>query len=190
MAALPELEVVAKEQLLNTIKMKHLFIIFFTLYSAHSIAQKNIDKLLKQYNDNGIPYITAEELAMPKTKAILLDSREPKEYKISHIKGAICVGYDNFNIDSIQKLYPNKGKKIVVYCSLGIRSETIGEKLKEVGYTNVYNLYGGIFEWKNKNFIVVDSQEKETENIHAFNKDWSKWLKKGTKVYNTLSKNK
>lgn len=167
--------------------MKHLLIIIFTCFAFQATAQENLKQLLKQYNDNGVPYITVEELAMPKTKVILLDSRELKEYKVSHIKGATCVGYDNFNIDSIQKLYPNKNEKIVVYCSLGIRSETIGEKLKEAGYTNVYNLYGGIFEWKNKDFAVLDSEERETNQVHTFNKDWSKWLKKGQKVYETPS---
>jgi rhodanese-related sulfurtransferase len=163
--------------------MKYILILLFACFTTQVIAQKNIDELLKQYNDNGVPYITAEELAMPKTKAIILDSREPNEYKVSHIKGATCVGYDNFNIDSIQKQYPNKDEKIVVYCSLGIRSETVGEKLKAAGYTNVYNLYGGIFEWKNKDFTIINSEEKETNQVHTFNKDWSKWLKKGQKVY-------
>lgn len=70
-----------------------------------------------------------------------------------------------------------------MYCSLGIRSEHIAEKLKKRGYTSVYNLYGGIFEWKNKDYKVYDSNEKETDNIHAYSKAWSKWLKKGNKVY-------
>ena len=39
---------------------------------------------------------------------------------------------------------------IIVYCSIGVRSEDIGEKLKELGYTKILNLYGGIFDWKNK----------------------------------------
>jgi predicted sulfurtransferase len=70
-----------------------------------------------------------------------------------------------------------------VYCSLGIRSETVADKLKKAGYTNVYNLYGGVFEWKNKGFPIVDSDGKETENIHVFSEAWEKWLLKGTKVY-------
>ena len=128
--------------------------------------------------------MSVQELAMPKTKAIILDAREPKEYKTSHIKNAVLVGYDYFNLDSIsEKLPKNKDEKIVVYCSLGIRSETIGEKLKKAGYTNVYNLYGGIFEWKNKNFSVYNSEENETENVHTFNEAWSQWLLKGNKVY-------
>ena len=51
------------------------------------------------------------------------------------------------------------------------------------GYTNVYNLYGGIFEWKNANFKVVDTLGNNTEKVHTFNKTWSKWLQKGKKVY-------
>ncbi|WP_055434888.1 rhodanese-like domain-containing protein [Lacinutrix algicola] len=170
--------------------MKYILILFFTFFSAEAIAQKNLDALLKQYNDKGVPYITVEELAMPKTEAILFDSREPKEYKVSHIENAVCVGYDDFDIASVEKQYPNKDEKIVVYCSLGIRSETVGEKLKKAGYTNVYNLYGGIFEWKNKDFIVLDSEEKETEKVHTFNKDWSKWLEKGEKIYEEEPKSK
>lgn len=168
--------------------MKYVLIILLTFFSTEVIAQKTIDDLLKKHNDNGVPYISAQELAMPKTKAVIFDSREPKEYKISHLKDAVCVGYDNFDIASVEKLYPNKDEKIIVYCSLGIRSETVGEKLKKAGYTNVYNLYGGIFEWKNKDFSIIDSEEKETEKVHTFNKAWSKWLEKGEKVYEAEEK--
>ncbi len=147
-------------------------------------AQNSLSKLLNQFNDRSIPYISVQELAMPKTEAVILDAREQYEYNTSHLKNAIYVGYNFFQIDSIQKKIPNKNKNIVVYCSLGIRSETIAKKLKKAGYTNVLNLYGGIFEWKNKGFKVFNSEGKETENIHAFSKEWSKWLVKGNKIYN------
>ena len=52
-----------------------------------------------------------------------------------------------------------------------------------MGYKNVYNLYGGIFEWKNNNWKVFDNKGFETDNVHTFNKNWSKYLKKGTKIY-------
>lgn len=172
--------------------MKNILFYILIFVSAYSYSQKTLDKLLKQYNDNGVPYISVEELAVPKFNAVLLDAREPKEYKISHLKDAVCVGYDEFNLEKVEKLYPNKDEEIVVYCSLGIRSETVAEKLKAAGYTNVKNLYGGIFEWKNKDFSVYDSEEKETEKIHTFNKDWSKWLEKGEKVFekDSLNSNK
>lgn len=131
-----------------------------------------------------MPYISVETLALPKTDAILLDAREEEEFNVSHLKDAICVGYNKFDLEkTLQKLPADKNTKIVVYCSLGIRSETVAHRLIEAGYTNVYNLYGGIFEWKNNNFTVVDTLNMPTEKVHAFNKEWSKWLKKGKKIY-------
>jgi rhodanese-related sulfurtransferase len=163
--------------------MKNTLIIILITFHCSLFAQKSIDKLLKEYNDNSVPYITVQELAMPKTDAIILDSRELNEYKTSHLKNAIHVGYDNFNIDSLQKKIPNKDSRIVVYCSVGIRSESIADSLKLAGYSQVENLFGGIFEWKNHNFPVYNIEEKETDSVHTFSKTWSKWLKKGVKVY-------
>ena len=129
-----------------------------------------------------MPYISVDTL--DSTNVILLDAREIKEYKVSHIKNAICVGYDNFDVNqTLEKLPKDKNAKIVVYCSLGIRSEIVADKLIKEGYTNVYNLYGGIFEWKNNNHQVIDTLGNNTEKVHTFNKDWSKWLKKGKKIY-------
>lgn len=163
--------------------MKKLFLLF-VLASSVSFGQKKLDKLLKKWNLKGVPYISVETLALPKTDAVLLDAREQKEFDTSHIKDAICVGYDKFNLDyTLSKLPKDKNTKIVVYCSLGIRSEVVADKLIKAGYTNVFNLYGGIFEWKNNNFQVVDTLGNTTEKVHTFNKDWSKWLKKGKKIY-------
>ena len=156
--------------------------ILFLLISSVSFGQKKLDKLLNKFNKNNVPYISVDSLAA--TNAVLLDARETKEYKVSHLKNAICVGYDNFDINQTLKTLPkDKNAKIVVYCSLGIRSEIVAHQLIKKGYTNVFNLYGGIFEWKNNNFKVIDTLGNDTEKVHTFNKDWSKWLKKGTKIY-------
>ncbi|TVZ57859.1 rhodanese-related sulfurtransferase [Flavobacteriaceae bacterium MAR_2010_105] len=161
----------------------HLIIIFLLSTTPH-LAQKSIDDLLEQSNNKSVPYISVQELAMPKTNAIVLDARERDEFMISHLKGAKHVGYNTFKIDSITNHIPNKKQPIVVYCSVGIRSEIIAAQLKKAGYSNVYNLYGGIFEWKNNNFKVFDSEEKETENVHVFSKYWGKWLTNGNKILN------
>jgi rhodanese-related sulfurtransferase len=145
--------------------------------------QDNLKELLKGYNDQEVPYISVQELAMPKTNPIVLDAREFEEYQVSHLKNSIYVGYTDFNLEQTTQQLQDKQQPIAVYCSLGIRSEKIAKKLQKAGYTNVYNLYGGIFEWKNKGFSIVDSKGKETENVHVFSKAWGKWLLKGTKVY-------
>lgn len=159
------------------------YIVIVFSFMQTSLAQETLSQLLNNYNTKSVPYITVQELAMPKTEAIILDARELKEYNTSHIQDALFVGYDHFNITEIAKLIKDKEQQIVVYCSLGIRSEDIAEKLKEAGYTNVLNLYGGIFEWKNNNFPVYNIEEKETEDIHTFSEAWSKWLLKGNKVF-------
>ena len=159
------------------------FYIYFFLITLSTSAQNTLSELLDKYNNKSIPYISVQELAMPNTEAVILDAREISEYNVSHLKKAVFVGYNNFNIETVHKTIEDKNQKIIVYCSLGIRSEDIAEKLKKAGYTNVYNLYGGIFEWKNSGFPIFDLNEKETEKIHAFSKQWSQWLTKGEKVY-------
>ena len=163
--------------------MKNIFLIICIGISVSGFAQKKLSKLLKQQNTESIPYISVEALQNESKNIILLDSREEKEFKTSHLKNAIYVGYDFFNLDSVQSKLKNKNSKIVVYCSLGVRSEDVSEKLKKAGYSNVYNLYGGIFEWKNNDLEVLNLNEKPTDSIHIYSKAWSKWLKKGVKVY-------
>jgi rhodanese-related sulfurtransferase len=138
-----------------------------------------LNKLLK----HTVPEISVDSLSKCKNNVILLDAREPGEYKVSRIQHAIPVGYNEFNIDAVKNI--SKESAIVVYCSVGYRSEKITEKLRAAGYKNVANLYGGIFEWKNQQHAVVDEQGAVTEKVHAYSKLWGIWLKKGQKVYGT-----
>lgn len=158
-------------------------LIVFILFSTLGFSQENLESLLQKQNNQNTPYITVKALSFIQNQVILLDAREKNEFLTSHLKNAIYAGYNSFNIDSIQQKITNKASQIVVYCSLGIRSEDIAEKLKKAGYKNVLNLYGGIFEWKNNNFPVYNSKNQPTDSIHAFSKTWSKWLKTGIKVY-------
>ena len=91
------------------------------------------------------------------------------------------MGYDSLDLSAMKKV--NKNKEVIVYCSVGYRSEKVSEKLEEMGFKNISNLYGGIFEWKNQDQPIVTSESKPTEEIHAFSRVWGIWLNKGTKVY-------
>ncbi len=155
------------------------------LFLSNTIfSQSNLQQLLEKHNEKTIPYIYAKDLKSISEDVIILDARELKEFKVSHLKEAIYTGYDNFNLKkTLKKLPKNKKSKIVVYCSLGVRSEDIAEQIKKSGYSNTFNLYGGIFEWKNNGNKVYNSQNKTTNKVHVFNKEWSVWLKKGIKVY-------
>ncbi len=162
--------------------MNRITIIIVVLYSAFGFSQESLSALLKTYNAEDIPYMSVEDLSK-QNNITILDARESSEYEVSHIKNAIHVGYDHFKLKKTLKRLKDKKQTIVVYCSLGIRSEDVAEKLKKAGCADVYNLYGGIFEWKNNDLKVYDSNDLETEKVHTFNEAWSKWLKKGIKIY-------
>lgn len=134
---------------------------------------KKLEKTLKL----SIPVIGVEELAQTSDQYLLLDTREKKEYDTSHIPNAKFAGYKKFDWSILDNT--PKDQAIVVYCSVGFRSEKIGEKLKKKGFTNVKNLYGSIFEWANKDHPVIDKNGNETKKVHTYNKDWSQWLEDG-----------
>ncbi len=141
------------------------------------------DKTLSTMLNFSVPTISVKELHEHPKTYILLDAREPKEFEVSHIEGAQNVGYDHFVLKNVEKI--KKDAPIVVYCSIGYRSEKIGEQLKAVGFTNVKNLYGSIFEWVNMGYPLVDNQQKSIKKVHTFNYLWSKWVKNNTfeKIY-------
>lgn len=153
---------------------------FFTSKSqVESTAYHLMLKTLLSHSVNEVSVNEADSLI--KKDYILLDSRSKEEYDISHIKNSIWVGYDDFSLNRIKNI--DKNKNIIVYCSVGYRSEKIAEKIEKAGYSNVSNLYGGIFEWVNQEKIIVDTKNQATTNIHPYSKSWGIWLNKGNKVY-------
>lgn len=73
----------------------------------------------------------------------ILDVRSRLEYSKGHIEDAINVPLDELDANIID-LIPNKERKILVYCQSGSRSKAASEKLVSYGYTNIYNMVGGI----------------------------------------------
>lgn len=132
------------------------------------------DKMLKDMLQFTVPFVHVEQVYEHLDNYILLDTRDQEEYDISHIKGARRAGYDDFNLD--EWTYLEKDKPIVLYCSVGYRSEKIGERFLSAGYHHVYNLYGSIFAWVNKGYPVVKSVDAPTKEVHTYNRRWSKWV--------------
>ncbi len=157
-----------------------LFPVWFGMLAA--CGQASIETTLERLNRESVPYISVEELSSSQG-LVLLDTRSLDEYQVSHLQGAAWVGYKKFDIDKVQEAYPDKNTPIVVYCSVGVRSENIGEKLLKAGYTDVKNLYGGIFRWKNKDFLVYTPEGKATEKVHAYGRRWGRLLNNAEKIY-------
>ena len=147
------------------------------------IDSKMYNMMLKTLLSHTVTEVSVEEtLAMD--SVVFLDARERIEYQVSHIEEAIWIGYNDFDATRVAEV--DKDAEIVVYCSVGYRSEKITEKLINLGYTNVCNLYGGIFEWVNQGQVVVVKEQEPTDKVHAFDKVWGVWLNisKENKIYN------
>ncbi|MCI5055831.1 MAG: rhodanese-like domain-containing protein [Flavobacteriales bacterium] len=152
---------------------------FTSFFAQDKVEGAAYGMMLKGLLSHSVNEITVPELRKEK-EVVLLDARELREFEVSHIKEALFVGYDNYDLSVLDEV--PKEKRIVVYCSVGYRSEKIAEKIKALGYQDVSNLYGGIFEWKNQDGLVVNDRG-HTEDVHAYDKVWGVWLKKGRKIY-------
>lgn len=158
-----------------------LFFLASALPALAQVKSSSFNFTLKMLLSRDVPEITVTDAAKNASNFLFLDAREQKEYNVSHLPNTKFIGYDNFNIASLTGVA--KDKPLIVYCSIGKRSEDITRKLKKAGYVNVHNLYGGIFEWVNTGNTVYDLQNKPTDKVHAYRKFWGKFLDKGTKVF-------
>lgn len=163
---------------------KRFLIVSFLLFTFIGFAQKvqsdAYGKMLETLLTHEVNEITVKE-TIKLSSVQFVDAREIEEYNVSHIKNATWCGYNTFSFDRLKTL--DAKKKTVVYCSVGYRSEQIAIKLKKLGLSHVYNLYGGIFEWVNQGNPVYDNAGNQTQQVHAYDQAWSQWLTKGEKVY-------
>lgn len=168
---------------MRRINLLLLLLILFSLDMARCQTKNYKEKLESLYNHT-VPLISVTELAeklQAETSLIILDIRSDEEYTVSRIAGATLIDYDNFEKEDVNNL--NHDAEIIVYCSVGYRSEKIGKELLEMGFTDVKNLYGGIFQWKNDGFEVVNAESVATDSVHTYNKNWSQWLLNGVRVF-------
>lgn len=151
----------------------------FQLGKSQSVQDRAYSAKLQRLLSHTVPEVSVSEVDTNEN-ILFVDSREKNEFETSHIKNAIWVGYDKLDLSALDKT--PKDQKIIVYCSVGYRSEKVSEKLIKKGFTNVSNLYGGIFEWKNTGRPVYKNNQ-QTDDVHAFDKNWGQWLKRGKKCY-------
>ncbi len=155
--------------------------IILLVSSFTSCGQKTFDQKMESLYKKTVPLIKSDSLKSKLDNVVILDTRAEEEYNVSHIAGARFIGYDDFKINQIKDI--SKDSEVIVYCSVGYRSERIGEKMQKAGFKNVKNLYGGIFDWKNRGYDVIGSNNLATDSVHTYNKSWGQWLYKGIKVY-------
>jgi rhodanese-related sulfurtransferase len=75
-------------------------------------------------------------------KAVLLDVREDAEWAAGHAAQAQHLGKGVLERD-IEKLYPDPGAELIMYCGGGFRSALTCDVAQRMGYRNVSSLAGG-----------------------------------------------
>ena len=121
-----------------------------------------------------------ELLNSPET--IVIDMRNHYEYEVGHFVNAIEIPSDTFREQlpmAAEMMKEKKDKKIIMYCTGGIRCEKASAYMLHHGFKNVFHLEGGIInyanqikevgiesQFKGKNFVFDDRLgEKITEDI-------------------------
>jgi rhodanese-related sulfurtransferase len=72
----------------------------------------------------------------------LVDVREDREWEAAHAAGAVHLSKGIIERD-IEKTFPDKSTKLVLYCGGGFRSALATDNLRKMGYTNAISLDGG-----------------------------------------------
>lgn len=85
-------------------------------------------------------------------EVFLLDVRTQEEYNEDHISGSTLIPVQE--LEARLSELP-RDKKILIYCRSGNRSVTASKTLEKNGFTQIFNMQGGITEWKNAGYDVV-----------------------------------
>lgn len=80
---------------------------------------------------------------------VVVDVRSNYEHNVGKFKNAITFDIDNFRDfpDKVKELEQYKDKKVITYCTGGIKCEKASAYLLEKGFSNVYQLHGGIIKY-------------------------------------------
>ena len=141
----------------NNIKLLIVILSFTFISCAQNTAKKEV-------KDNGNNYATQDkqvvELISPKDLNAklgdiqLIDIRTPGEFTEGYIEGAINVNFFDSDFNA-QMAKWNMDKELYIYCRSGNRSGKAAKRLKDQGFTKIYDLQGGILNWNRNKLKVV-----------------------------------
>lgn len=102
-----------------------------------------------------IKLVTPEEMQtlMELEDVQLVDVRTAQERVNGFIKNSQNIDFNSPTFDKdIEKL--DKSKPVILYCHSGGRSQKCAEKLKDAGFVKIYDLKGGITQWRFKDYYI------------------------------------
>ncbi|HEY9631435.1 MAG TPA: rhodanese-like domain-containing protein [Coleofasciculaceae cyanobacterium] len=111
---------------------------------------------------------------------VILDARSDKEYAVSHLAAARRVEISSYlsadQVSTEQALKEvSKHTPIVVYCSVGYRSAKVAQQLTQAGFSAVFNLEGGVFQWVNEDRFLMHNG-LPTQRVHPYSAVWGALL--------------
>lgn len=93
----------------------------------------------------------AAELMRTREDLLVVDVRTLKERKEAAIKGSVHIPMNDIFRDEVPL---SADRPILLYCAVGGRSRAVAIWLQKKGFTELYNLGGGIVDWQKKGFPV------------------------------------
>ena len=139
--------------------LKYLYIVFL-----YSFASCNND------NNNLVSAIKFSEIISNDKSVIIIDVRTPDEFNKGHLKNSLNVNWFDENFDENLNIF-SKDLPVMVYCLSGGRSSKANERIKSLGFKNVYELDGGILEWRKNKLpeATLNNNFKNSLTVEDFN---------------------
>lgn len=125
-------------------KTRILLIAFFAVASACSQGQ----------NKNALAPKAFDDKLKATADATLVDVRTPEEFAEGHLAGAKNFDWNGGHFEH-QVMGLDKTKPVFVYCLKGGRSASAAEKLRSLGFKQVYELEGGTSAWTAANMPLT-----------------------------------
>lgn len=120
-------------------------ILSIALFAVIAMILANELKILKNSGKNLLP--AKAVILYNKEDAVFFDMRSQGDFEKGHIPGAINVN-DSTIEEKPDSLNKYKSKPVIVYCTNGSTTSKTCQKLEKQGFSNVFNLKGGITAWK------------------------------------------
>lgn len=108
-----------------------------------------LNTIINSIGNKGITMVTARDAQdlVKKSAVTIIDIRTPEEYRNGHLKTAKLIPVAEIR-SSPGEISLRKTSPILVYCQSGHRSSAAARMLKKAGFTNIFNLQGGIMSWQ------------------------------------------
>lgn len=140
-----------------------------TLDAMASVIRLRFGDVPQVSPDDLVTWLADDTRAHPQ----FLDVREPDEYAVSHLPGAIQIAPDAPAEAVLARI--DQTRPVVAYCSVGYRSSLLVQRLRAAGFTRAVNLEGSIFAWANDGH-PLESNGERVSVVHPYDSRFGRLL--------------